>query len=1049
MKILISIWFLICTPVILRAQGHYSGSITDQFNKNIAFATLHVAEHNLVVQSDSAGNFKLPIIGSSYDVVIAALGYVSQKMTFDISTLTRTIILTRKEYVLDEAVVYSDGFQAVPKDRATGSFELLDGQLLKRRVSINILQQLNGVAPGLQFDNRSKNAQFNIRGINSFSDGVIQPLIVVDNFPFEGTIDMINPNDVASITLLKDAAAASIWGARAGNGVIVINLKKTSRKLKVNLSSNWTWTQAEDLYYNNTIEATDFIDIEKMVFDKGHFNNLFTNPLALRKIVLSPVVDLLQKAHSGEIDEQMAHDLIDQYRNFDFRTDRGKMFRSAALRQQYVQVSGGTAQAEHGLSLGWDKNLNHQITNHSDRISVRQNNLFRFTDRLKVNVDLSYTHQSLYGSLGHTNYVSYPYTRLFDESGNILAVPHMLNQNYVSSLANSLLMDWSFKPYDDIFDASNKTDIDHISANAKLDYQILPDLHILLTYGLEKQANKGNGIYEENSFMARNLINQFTMLNDNGSVKYQLPRGAIHDRTYTDFLSHRFRAQINYSKNWNTNHDIHILLGSEVSHANTSSNSYRNYGFNTEILTEQKVDYISAFPTYDNLFGNAFIPYLGGSTNATRRFISLFGNGAYTFKQRYIISASVRKDGSNIFGVVTNQRWNPFWSTGIAYSISKESFMKQFTWLNNLRLRSTFGTSGNIGSGATKDPIMLYINSTAQYTNYKYGTITSPANPNLKWEEVHTLNNGIDFALFSNRIFGTFEWYDKWSLDLIAPDQIDPTTGFVDVQQNIGKIRGKGIDARIEFVALKSAPLQWSASIAYSHAKSTVEEYKGTAYATTFYTQQGFRLLNPVAGKQLYPMFAYRFAGLDSQNGNPQGYLSGDVTQDYSKLLNDSLNNLKYYGSALPPHYGFVRGMLGWKNFQFTFSVNYKLGHYFQKNTIMYANLYGGTGGHGDYYKRWQKPGDELITTVPSMIYPANESRDNFYAWSQANVLKGDVIRLQDIRLSYQFKKYPVSIHGSANNLGILWRANREGLDPDYYTVPPGKTFAIGLNMNF
>lgn len=980
-------------------------------------------------------------------IKISRLGYTTDTVVVKNESPIISVLKPAK-IMMDEIEVYNDGFQTLPKERATGSFEQLNGSLLKRRVSSNIIGQLDGLATGLQFDNRNKNAQLNIRGINSFSGGVIAPLIVVDNFPFEGSLDQINPNDVESVTLLKDAAATSIWGARAGNGVIVITTKKASNKFKVDFSSNWTFQAPEDLYYTQVVKATDGIDVEMMLFDKGHYNNLFTNPLSLRKIIPSPVVSMLQKAKTGEVSPEEAMRYIDGLRANDVRKDKERFYRWGGLQQHYLRINNGSPRSDHSLSVGWDRALGNELMKSDDRISLRQNNLFRIGSRLQIQADLSYATKTLRSSLGISNYVTYPYTRLFDDNGDGITVPYLLNPDYVKSLDDSKLMDWTLNPFDDLRQSQSRGNVAHMAANLMTTYKMIEGLNMQLIYGLESQKSKGRALYEENSFFARDLINKFTQIAQDGSVKYIVPKGAIEDRSYSEMIGLRARAQLNYDKSFGNSHKVNILLGTEWNHRQSQGNSYRNYGLDTDVLTIKKVDYVNSYPTYDKLYNNAYIPYSGSNSESVQRFISLYANGAYAYKGKYILNGSMRKDGSNKFGVVTNERWNPLWSTGVAWNLSKETFLEKYSWLNNLRIRSTYGTSGNISVGATRDPIMTYYSGTASYTNYPYGIISTPPNPYLKWEEVRTWNNGLDFAILNNRISGSFEWYDKWSVDLIAPDQIDPTTGFAEVQRNIGKIRGKGFDAKIEVSSPMASRVKWKTTLGISKSSSVVEEYKGALYSSTVYVENNGGIINPIVGKEMYPIFAYRFAGLDSENGDPQGYLNGDLSKSYTKMMNDSLQHMRYYGNALPKYYGFFRGMVSWRAFTVTFSVNYKFGHYFKKNTVSYSGASITMGGHSDYYDRWQQAGDEQWTTVPSMIYPGDANRDRFYRYSEANVIKGDVIRLQEIQLSYGLTKFPLRLTASVNNVGILWRANKKGLDPDYFATPPSRIYAIGVNLN-
>jgi hypothetical protein len=218
--------------------------------------------------------------------------------------------------------------------------------------------------------------------------------------------------------------------------------------------------------------------------------------------------------------------------------------------------------------------------------------------------------------------------------------------------------------------------------------------------------------------------------------------------------------------------------------------------------------------------------------------------------------------------------------------------------------------------------------------------------------------------------------------------------------------------------------------------------------------------LNPLVGRPLYSIYALKWMGLDPQNGNPQGWLAGHVTEDYNSVVNSSdLSNLLYKGPANPPFFGSLRNSFSWRQWQLSFNIIYKFGYYFRRSSIEYYNLItGASKGHPDYDRRWQNAGDEQNTYVPSLELPADPNRDTFYSNSEPLIEKGDHIRLQDLQFGYDltkkaFPKLPVPLirlYLYANNIGILWKANHQGIDPDYVTsIPNPRTLAMGVKLNF
>jgi len=340
------------------------------------------------------------------------------------------------------------------------------------------------------------------------------------------------------------------------------------------------------------------------------------------------------------------------------------------------------------------------------------------------------------------------------------------------------------------------------------------------------------------------------------------------------------------------------------------------------------------------------------------------------------------------------------------------------------------------------------------YTNLPYAQVLSPPNPQLKWEDTRMINYAVDFSLFNGRIRSEFEYFTKKSSDLIAPQVLDPTTGFINADRNVGEMRSRGFDAQLTG-SNRFGNFYWNSSIALSYVKDVVTKYDGVIGATSNYVLDAGLSLQPLPDKGLYPVFSYRFAGLDPADGSPQGYLQDEISTDYTKLLADSLKYLHYHGSGLPPYHGFWSNTIGWKNLELFVNVAYKFGHYFRQQTINYSSLFNSWSGHTDINKRWRQPGDEAHTTVPSMVYPANSNRDLFYGRSDATIDKGDLIRLQDIRVSYAMaapflanRNINIQYYFNISNIGLLWTANDQWRDSDYST-PPSKSYRFGLTATF
>ena len=341
-------------------------------------------------------------------------------------------------------------------------------------------------------------------------------------------------------------------------------------------------------------------------------------------------------------------------------------------------------------------------------------------------------------------------------------------------------------------------------------------LKLSVQYNFENQIGVGGTLYEEDSFHMRNIVNRFSQIKGE-TVTRVVPLGASRVSTNTNMLSHRLRGQANFEKSFNEKHNFVAFLGAEISNKTSDLQSSQVYGYNPRTVTSVYVDVRNSYPIYDGLSGNSTVPTAENFNGDVNRFVSFYTNASYSYNKKYIFSLSARRDASNSFGEKTNSRWNPLGSTGLAYAIHEENFMQEINWIDQLKLRTTLGFSGNSGAGNV-NPVITYSNSPASYTNLTFAWLTSPANPYLKWEVVRMINYGLDFSLFNRRISGSFEYFNKKASDLISNDPVDPTTGFNAVNSNVAEIRGRGFDFQLNGI-ISRGPFSWTSTVSLSHVR--------------------------------------------------------------------------------------------------------------------------------------------------------------------------------------------------------------------------------------
>ncbi|MCX2454176.1 SusC/RagA family TonB-linked outer membrane protein [Pedobacter sp. PLR] len=1034
------------------------GKILDEKGMPIPGTTITVKGEKKHALADHNGQFTLNGVPAQSMLIITCIGYQPREITNLKNSDLGNIILQPDHNQLKEVEVVSTGFQNIPKERATGSFTQIDNSLLNRSLSTDILSRLNGVTSGLIF-NSNGNKQFRqsnieIRGrATLFSNP--DPLIIVDNFPYDGDLSNINPNDVESITILKDAAAASAWGSRSGNGVIVITTKKGALNAAptISINTNLTVGRKPDLYDLPQLSSSEYIDIEQFLFRKGAYNGTINNGYA----ALSPAVEIFLASRNKTISKADSIAQIDALKGYDAREQLLKYYYRPSLNQQYqASVNGGSASQKYFVSAGYDKNLSNTQQNSYNRVTLNASNTYYFLkNRLELFSNIIYTGSVSKSAPGIA--MSYPYDRLADAEGNPLIKVRTLRPSYASTAGNGKLLNWLYKPLDELNNGYSATtsNLTDYRINLSLSYTILKGLKAAALYSYEKGISETNTLNELESYYTRDLINTYTQINPTTqALIYPIPYGGILNTSLNNLKSHNGRIQMNYDQQWDK-HSVNAITGVEVKDFNNFNSRGTLYGYFPETATNQNaaVNYTADNPIFYNPSSSGRISPNSDQLGTTNRFFSYYFNGAYTYAGRYIASISARKDESNLFGVATNLKGVPLWSAGLAWVINKEAFY-DITWLPQLKLRATYGYTGNVNNSISAYLTARGGNLINRYDAYST-EIVNPPNPGLRWERIRNLNLGIDFSTKAARINGSIDFWKKKGIDLIGSSPIAPQTGISLFTGNSANTLTKGVDIQVNSNNL-SGNLKWYTTLLYNYSQSKVTDYKVNNGSNSDIVTAGYN--NPLIGYPYYSIFSYKYAGLDSK-GNPQGYLNGEISTDYTAIRN-SLNrdDLKYSGSAIPTSFGSLRNTFIYRAFDFSFNIIYKFGYYFRRNSLE-NSIYSINGNNyqvADYQSRWQNPGDELITQVPALVYPNVPSRYAIYTYSEALIEKGDHLRLQDIRLGYNLNKRPglpfnsLSLFVLINNIGVLWKANKQGLDPDYPRgISAAKTISMGLKAIF
>lgn len=1067
MKTIFTLSLLAISVSALAQQEAVGAVLEEQTLSPIAGVLVTQKESKIAVMTDAEGRFRFNTTGTTLKILITVAGYVPQEMTVNLPQKKplRIILIPKTSDI--EAITLTTGYQKIAKERATGAFSTVTDEQLRQQVTTNILERLPAVANGILVDQTTGDKpQLMVRGLSTMQ-GPKNPLIILDDFPYEGNLNNINPDMVASITVLKDAAASSIWGARAANGVIVITTKKGkyNQPVRVEMTANTTITDKPELGYLKQMSTADFIDVEQALFARGFYDSDISSP---NHPVLTPVIDLLNRARKGEISPQDAQYQIDQLRNIDVRDQYKKYMYTPGIKQQYaLQLSGGSPKLSWISGFSYDKNTEN-LAEQFERKNFRLQNTWKPHEKLSISAGVWYAHtQDQSGRPGYGNVKingnwQIPYLQFADAHGEPLLVFTGYDQRYKESLADKGLLDWNYYPLTDWQHAVTKATSTDLILNTVVQYLIVKGLDAEVRYQYQKTDGETQSLNDEQSYYTRNYINSFAYYDAAGIVKFRVPKGGILDRFASAATVNNLRGQFNYQYA-SAAHEISAIAGAEMRRTQTLNNQTRDYGYNSLRHSTGSVDFLNTYPNFVS-GGGEFILNRRSLQERHLNFVSLYANAAYTYAKKYTISGSIRRDASNLFGLKTNDQWNPFWSGGAAWKVSEENFYP-FPWLPQLKLRGSYGFNGNIDPAMVAVTTIIYDTNPSTYTGASMARIDQYYNPNLRWETLRMINVAVDFATLNNRISGSVDFFTKKGTNLFGTAPLDYTTGISSMLMNVAGMTGKGIDIELHTRNFIKKDFQWNTTLNLSTYRDQVTSYyTPNTFANNYVSTAGTSvLISGTVGLPVYAIFAYEWAGLDPKTGNPRGYLDGQVSTDYSAITGSEkgVETLKYFGSAIPTTYGSVINSFGYRKFSLDIGMTYKLGYYFRRSSINYTSLIASRNGHSDFGERWQQPGDELFTDVPSLDYTTNSSRDQFYSGSSVLVEKGDHIRLQYLNFGYELSQnqYPalpfrsVKLYAAINNLGILWRANRHRLDPDYSfgntTLQPVTTYSLGVHLQF
>ncbi len=1046
----------------------------------IGASVLSIRTKNVAI-TDAEGRYVLQASDND-NILFSYIGYQEQVLAYNGEPKVN-MTLYQDEYEID--AVIATGYQDLAVNESTGAVGQLQGSVIDKKGYADVLQSLEGMVAGLAIttDPISGNRRVDIRGISTLS-GNAQPLIVVDGFPIEGGLDTVNPYEIESINVLKDASAASIYGARSANGVVVITTKKGAKgRIRTNFRTQFAMMDKPDLSYRlHRLGSQDLVTALKAAYKDSDphtyqwyqaNDDYFEEYQYARNLVF----ETMAKVNEGLMSQKDAEAYLNTLSGIDNTKQWEDKFYQNPMSTQYnIGISGGGSVNTFRSSLNYTKSNNYTVGDKSDRL------IFDLLNNLELNqkVSLQLGANVVYNNNKQTpfdfdNIQSInPFERIFDDQGNPLSVRKAYGggngDNYgyyggkdplaIQQLIDNKLLDETYIPLNDLDQYPINQNVFSSRLQTRLNYNMTDFLSGNLGFQYETSYNNTKEIWEKDSWRMHNLINNTTPLSYTGDPEQlNIPLGSRVITNNNRRNSYTLRGQLNFNKDFGQWH-AQGIAGSEVRHIQSRTTGFDKFGYDDNSLLFKDIDK----QRLSEFIGDVYHPklYIGSGlrfydrfVESTDRFFSGYSNANFGYDNRYIVSGSIRIDQSNLFGTDPKYRYKPFWSIGGKWRVNEEAFFTSKT-VNNLALRFSNGVNGNISNSYGP-----YNIASALFSSRAGGVqslaVRSPAIYDLRWERSNILDFGVDIGLWDNRLDVTLDYYNKKTDDVLAYSSADPTLGFPSLIHNDADISNKGFEVSLNSLNIKKKNWNWSTLWTFRTNKSLVTKVysdRETAYsASGLYNYEG----GPMLSYWLYDYKGLNDAGeVVIYDKDGEEYVVDNT--DFYQLDRD---NLKNFGPSIPKMTGGLTNNFEVGNFGLSFLFVGSSGHKLFKDSYNGEEIDRASPFliNADFKKAWKKPGDEAFTNIPA----TGTYRAGVFAArnSQKNLISGDYVRLRELIATYHLPQQlldksnisNVELFLRGNNL-YLWTKNKEGIDPEahafdtrLFKIEPGAS--IGLSVNF
>jgi TonB-linked SusC/RagA family outer membrane protein len=1096
---------ILSNPAIAAPPVNITGKVVYDNGQPAAGISITIKGTTSGTVTNDAGVFKLQGVPNNAVLVLTGVNAVSREIKIEGNSDLGTIVMQEKVDESMQEVTVTTGFQTISKARATGSFGKVENDIISKRPFTNVANALVGQVAGMVADPATG---FVIRGRSSLSGASDRtPLLVVDGFPIEGGFSSLNPNDVESVTVLKDAAASSIYGARAANGVIVVTTKGAGAKGKMNVNYNFFITTGGQIDIDNYMNMADsktqinWLDQWYSVFKGttavpdpyGTTNGSFRGTRSIYASLLNELEKgyITKETFDKERERLLNTNYKDQYKEY--------LLRNAFVQQHNLTLSGSSDKNSYKFNALFDGDLSNYRFNDSKRFLLNFTNIYNISQDIKYTLSAnitSYTSNFNGISLGHAGTITQPWTQLVDANGNYTRMEYQNYEPLVKTYEPRLPYHYRYNMLEESHLKDNEYRGTDLRIQNQFDFRIAKDFKFTPMFQYELFNQEDLSKYDEKMYASRNYANIVSRLDTlTGRYLSWIPKGGIYRKNSASRReSFKMRAQLDYRKTFGGKHEVVALAGAEVISTktesyfreikfgySTSSLNYANFNYNTDYVDMFNNAVLENTQSYE---GNLIYDYRANSYRQSsifnERYFAGYANGSYTFDRRYTASFSLRTDASNYISKDLRDKFSPFYSGGLLWNIANEKFMAGAKKVDRLALRATYGVTG-LAAGKTSVQAVTVFSTTppaAETGNLPAGTTSGRDNDFLTWEKTYSTNIGLDFSFFKRKLYGSIDVYNRYTKDVLSSVQ---TSWVVQSTQslnlNLGEILNRGIELSIGTDMNITKDLHWSGVLNADYNYNEVLKYD--FLATNLFSYLGSNRGGYVVGKPTDYMYMIKLVGTtkdgyfvqQKRNGelvvanNPTNNLADFTRTTIPGVTIDQDDRVHYMGRTTPPVTLGFTNTFSYKGFSLMAIITGKFGHVVRTidENLVYsftALNYSASG-----LAALQSPslvantgvGNLYPTRTNQAMLQSSSSLRNFY--SDAVVHDASHIRLNEIYLGYDFSNAilgkgkgffkSLNLFAQGRNLGLLWKANEKGIDPEFPrgSVPPVKLFTFGAKL--